>query len=456
MASRKYLLIFAGILIAAIVVYLIIPKGNKEQQIIAKVKKGNFPIEVSVTGELIAKSSEKIFGPSCLRQIGIWQVKMQDIIPDGTVVDSGQYVAALDRTEIAGKIKDEETNTEKLESQMTKTRLDTSLELRNARDELINLKFSLEEKKITLEQSKYEPPATIRQVEIELDKATRALDQAEKNYKLRYQKAVANMQEVNASYSQAKRKLDDMLEGLKQFTVKAPKAGMVIYKRNWDGSKLGVGGMINAWDNVVAELPNLKEMISKTYVNEIDISKVKVGQKVKIGIDAFPEKKFTGKVLEVANIGEQLQNSNAKVYEVRIIVNEFDSILRPAMTTKNTIQTIIIDSVLYAPIESICNTDSITFVYKKDGGSAIRQQVIAGESNENEIIIREGMKENDEVMLVPPDKAEKLKLVLLDKKTLDKYKPKPNKPAQPKNDSSKKTSAPGAAASGSPSILIKN
>jgi hypothetical protein len=453
MASRKYLLIFAGILVAAIVVYFFIPKGNKEQQIIAKIKKGNFPIEVSVTGELIAKSSEKIFGPQCLRQVGIWQVKMQDIIPDGTVVDSGQYVASLDRTEIAGKIKDEETNTEKLESQLTKTRLDTSLELRSARDELINLQFGLEEKKITLEQSKYEPPATIRQVEIELDKATRALDQAEKNYKLKYQKAVANMQEVNASYNQAKRKLDDMQTGLKEFTVKAPKAGMVIYKRNWDGSKLGVGGMINAWDNVVAELPNLKEMISKTYVNEIDISKVKVGQQVKIGIDAFPEKKFTGKVIEVANIGEQLQNSNAKVYEVRIIINEFDSILRPAMTTKNTILTTIIDSVLYAPIEAIFNTDSISFVYKKDGGSVLRQQVIAGESNENEIIIREGMKQNDEVMLVPPDKADKLKLVLLDKKVLDKYKPKPNKAAPPKNDTSKKVTTTGAAAS---SIIIKN
>jgi len=450
MASRKNILIFAGILIVAIIVYLIIPKGNKEQQIIAKVKKGNFPIEVSVTGELIAKSSEKIFGPQCLRQIGIWQVKMQDIIPDGTVVDSGQYVASLDRTEIAGKIKDEETNTEKLESQLTKTRLDTSLDLRSARDELINLKFGLEEKKITLEQSRYEPPATIRQVEIEMDKATRALDQAEKNYKLRYEKAVANMQEVNASYNQAKRKLDDMQDGLKQFTVTAPKAGMVIYKRNWDGSKLGVGGMINAWDNVVAELPNLREMISKTYVNEIDISKVKVGQQVKIGIDAFPEKKFTGKVIEVANIGEQLQNSNAKVYEVRIIINEYDSILRPAMTTKNTIETSIIGKVLFAPIESIFNSDSVTFVYKKDGGSVVRQQVIAGESNDNEIIIREGMKENDEVMLVPPDKADKLKLVMLDKQVLDKYKPKKNKPAQPKNDTAKKVLPAGAT-----SVIIK-
>jgi len=75
-----------------------------------------------------------------------------------------------------------------------------------------------------------------------------------------------------------------MQKGLQEFTVKAPKAGMVIYKRNWDAASLGVGGMINAWDNVVAELPNLKEMISKTYVNEIDISKVKTGQPVKIGM----------------------------------------------------------------------------------------------------------------------------------------------------------------------------
>jgi len=422
---KKSLLIIAGILALAIIAYFFFSKSDSNQQITAKVKKGNFPIEVTTTGELIAKSSEKIYGPQALRQIQIWQVKIQDIIADGTVVDSGQYVATLDRTEISNKMKDEETNLEKLESQMTKTRLDTSLELRNARDELINLQYALEEKKITLEQSKYEPPATIRQVQIDLEKSGRAYEQAEKNYKLRYQKAVANMQEVSASYNQAKRKLEQMMDVLKQFTVQAPKAGMVIYKRSWDGSKMGVGATVNAWDNVVAELPDLSEMISKTYINEIDISKIKVGQKVTIGIDAFPEKKFTGKVIEVANIGEQLQNTNAKVYEVRIVVNEFDSILRPAMTTKNTILTNIIDSVLSIPIEAIFNTDSITYVYKKDGGAAIRQQVIIGASNDNEIVIKAGLKENDEVLLVPPEKSEKMKIIPLSKEIIKKYQVKP-------------------------------
>jgi HlyD family secretion protein len=241
MNRKKYIYLVLSALILAIIAFFFFGKNNKQQQVVATVKKGNFPIEVTTTGELVAKSSEKIYGPAGLRQIQIWQVKIQDIIPDGTVVDSGQYVATLDRTEISNKMKDEETNLEKLESQMTKTRLDTSLELRSARDELINLTYALEEKKITLEQSKYEPPATIRQVEIELEKSKRTLEQAEKNYKLRYQKAVANMQEVAASYNQAQRKLQQLTDVLKQFTVQAPKSGMVIYKRNWDGNKMGIG-----------------------------------------------------------------------------------------------------------------------------------------------------------------------------------------------------------------------
>jgi len=124
MASRKYLLIFAGILIAAIVIYWSFPKGIRNNKSLQKSKRA-LPYRGSVTGELVAKSSEKIFGPQCLRQIGVWQVKIQDIIPDGTVVDSGQYVAALDRTEISTRSRTRRPTPKKLESQLTKTRLDT-------------------------------------------------------------------------------------------------------------------------------------------------------------------------------------------------------------------------------------------------------------------------------------------------------------------------------------------
>ncbi len=412
--KKKKWYIIGGVVIVLAVLWFFTGRGSKNNDtIFVPVKKGNFEVKVTTTGELEAKSSEEIYGPSALRTIGIWQVKISDIIPDGTVVDSGQYVAALDKTEISNRIKDVQTELEKLESQLTRTKLDTSLELRSARDELINLKFGVEERQIVLDQSKYEPPASIRQAEIDLQRAQRNYDQAVSNYKLKHSKNNALMNEVTASYDQSKRKYDMLGSALNEFTIKAPKSGMVIYKRDWDGRKQGVGATISAWNNVVATLPNLSKMITKTYINEIDISKVKVGQKVEIGVDAFPDKKFSGKVTEVANIGEQMRGTNAKVFEVKILVNEYDSILRPAMTTKNMIVTSVIPNVMFVPIESIQRTDSVSFVYKKDGLSIVKQQVRVGATNENEIIITKVLTEGDNVYLLPPENADKLKLVKL-------------------------------------------
>jgi len=419
---KKQIYITIGIVIIVIIAlyYFFGRESSSSETIEVNVKSGEFKIAVTITGELEAKSSEKIYGPGNLRNVRIWQLKIEDIVPDGTVVDSGDFVATLDRTELNNKLLDQELELEKYETQFTKTKLDTTLELRNLRDDLINLNYALEEKKIQLEQSKYEPPATIRQVEIELEKAGRSYDQAVKNYQLKLQKAKANMQEVAGQLTKAKRKYNDMVDVLSQFTVYAPKAGMVIYKRGWDGKKNGIGSQISTWENVVATLPNLTEMISKTYVNEIDISKVKVGQQVEIGIDAFPEKSFTGEVTQVANIGEQLSNSNAKVFEVMIEVFEFDSVMRPAMTTKNVILTNIIDSTLFVPIECIHTKDSISYVVS--GNSRI--QVIVGKSNENEIIIKAGLKEGDKIYLVPPEEYDDLKLKRLSDEIIEKFKEK--------------------------------
>ncbi len=416
---KKQIYIAIGVIIVVIIFLWYFLGGDTQstETIEVGVKKGEFKIAVTTSGELEAKSSEKIYGPDNLRNVRIWQVKIDDIVADGTVVDSGDWVATLDRTELANRMKDQELELEQLETQYTKTKLDTSLELRSLRDELINLQYALEEKKIELEQSKYEPPATIRQVEIDLERAQRNYDQAVKNYQLKYEKAEANMQDVATQLTKAQRKYDEMAEVLSQFTIYAPKAGMVIYRRGWDGKKQGVGSQVSTWDNVVATLPNLTEMISKTYVNEIDISKVKVGQQVEIGIDAFPEKKFTGEVTEVANIGEQMKNTNAKVFEVLIEVNEFDSVMRPAMTTKNVIITDIIEDVLYVPIECIHTDDSISYVVT--GGK--RQQVIVGKSNENEIIIHAGLEEGDDVYLLPPEGYEEYRLAALDDEVIEKF-----------------------------------
>jgi len=420
---RKKIYIGLGLMVVIIISlwYFLGAEDSEIHKVTVFPKEGRFQINVVTTGELEAKSSEKIYGPSGLRSVRIWNVKIEDIVSDGTVVDSGQYIATLDRTEISNRIKDVESEVEKLESQYVKTKLDTTMDMRNARNQLINLEYNLEEKRIKLEQSKYEPPATIRQYQIDLEKGERDLAEALNNYDLNSEKAAVLMQEVSVTLEQERRNLDQMLSVRDQFIVKAPKAGMVIYKRSWDGAKQGVGSTVSAWDNVVATLPDLSKMISKTYVNEIDISKIKTGQQVEIGVDAFPEKSYTGEVIEVANIGEQMKNSNAKVFEILIEIYEFDSILRPSMTTKNTIITAVIDSVRYIPFEAVNNNDSLTFVYTT---AKKRQQIILGKSNENEVIVRAGLKPGEEIYLLPPVNPDNFKIVTLDSAIIHKLEEK--------------------------------
>lgn len=408
--KRKYYIILSVIVVLIILVFLFGSKKDSSlKNITTKVAKGEFEIVVSITGELQAKSSIEITGPAELRNsrdIRIREIKIQDLIPEGTLVDSGDYVGDLDRSEVANNLKDLKDDLEKAESQHLKILLDTTMQLRDLRDQLINLKFALEEKQIVLDQSQFEPPATIRQAKIDLEKAQRAYEQAKENYKIKIEQARADMREASINLEKARRKVTELETVMGKFRIFAPASGMVIYKKEWSGQKRKVGSSINPWDMTIATLPDLSSMSSRTYVNEIDISKVKAGQDVRIGIDAFPDKKYTGKVIEVANIGEQLPNTDAKVFEVLVNVDQTDTIMRPSMTTSNQIVTDVFMDVLYLPLEAIHTNDSLSFVYTKSGK---KQIIVPGQTNENFIIIEQGLSEGDEVYLSMPAEEEKLK-----------------------------------------------
>ena len=413
---KKKLLITLGVavLLLAATWYFARTESAATTTLSVPVRQGIFEVAVVTTGELEAKQSENIYGPENLRSIQIWsEIKINELIPEGTVVDSGDFVASLDQTEVVSKLKDLENELDKLESQYTKTMLDTSLNMRSARNELVNLKFAMEEAQIAVDQSQFEPPATQRQAVISRDKAQRTYDQAVENYVLKDEKAQAEMQEVAATLDQARRKKDRMVQILGAFTVYAPKPGMVIYQRDWRGKKTQTGSSISPWDNTVAVLPDLSKMISKTYVNEIDISKVQKGQPVRITIDAFPERQYSGIVDEVANIGQQMQGSDAKVFEVVINVNQSDTIMRPSMTTKNEIITAAFDNVLALPIDAVHSNDTLTFVFINKGNYVVRKEVKTAASNENEIVITEGLEAGEEVLLSIPENPDDLKLITL-------------------------------------------
>ena len=424
MSSPKILIPIAILALLAGAYFFTKKDATAEQSNVIKktLELADFTVKATATGELKAKRSEKIRGPQGLRQANIYQLTISDMVAEGTIVEEGDYVAKLDRSELDTKLKDIQTEIEKIETQLAQTEIDTAIELRGIRDQLINLNFSKKEKQLEVEQSKYEAPMVIQKVQIDLERTARDYNQLLSKYELTKEKSEAQISEINASLKQNNSKRERYAKLGDELTIKAPKNGMVIYHRSWNG-KIAAGSQVSVWNPIVAELPDLTDMVSKTFVNEVDISRVKKGQDVKLKVDAFPDKEYTGSVLEVANIGEQLRNYDAKVFEVTVQVNEVDSILRPAMTTSNEIVTDVYNNVLSIPLEAL-HSDSLSFVYLEKNGRVYKQEVITGVSNNDEIMIDHGVKEGDTYWLSIPDNAQDLKFYPVDEGVKKKIKQK--------------------------------
>jgi len=407
---KKKLLIGGGVLVVLLAGYLFVRGSDNAEaaDVLATVKKGDFRVEIETTGELEAKNSVKIMGPGGLRNFQIWQITIQNIVDEGTLVKKGDWVATLDRSEFQTKFAQKQIDFEKANSKFVQTQLDTTLLMRQSRDELINLKYDVEEKGIILQQSKFEPPATIKQAEINLDKARRAYDQALENYKIKRNQNIEKMKESEAELRKVRGDFDGMTQVLQLFNVLAPEDGMVIYEKGWDGKPIKAGSQIGMWDPTVATLPDLTKMVSKTFVNEVDVRKVATGQPVNVGLDAYPDKKLKGTVIRVANVGEQRPNSDAKVFEVSVELEGTDPTLRPSMTTSNRIVAKVVENALYIPLECLHNeADTITYVYKKVGMKVTKQEIIVGDTNANDVVITSGLTESDLVFLsVPPGRED--------------------------------------------------
>lgn len=381
-----------------------------EAALVAPVKRGKFTVTITTSGELQAKEFVQISAPTNAQQVGAYQMRISSIVPEGTVVRAGDVVAELDRSALAAKLNDVTLALQKAEAQYEQAMLDSTLTLSTARENIRTLELALEEKRLAKEQAVYEAPTVRRQAEIDYEKAERALAQSRSDYETKREQARAKMREVGADLARQRSTLAMVQDVMAAFTIRAPTPGMVIYAKEWNGRKRTTGSQVSPWDPAVATLPDLTLMQSVTYVNEIDIRKIVVGQPVAITLDADPTKRLTGTVVAVANVGEQRPNADSKVFEVKITVAETDTTLRPGMTTGNAIETFTLDDVLYVPLEAVSSEDGVPFVYRLNGGGVVKQEVITGALNDDEVIIVRGLDDDDRVLLTPPPDHDQLEL----------------------------------------------
>jgi multidrug efflux pump subunit AcrA (membrane-fusion protein) len=213
-----YLLLIMG---AVILSYFFFFKGDSSQEYIYSYpKKGDFEITVTTTGELEAINSIKVLGPTEARRVDIYEMTIARLIPEGSIVKEGDFVAELDKTPIVSKLNEVKLNVERERNEYLLAQLDSSQQLSSARDNIENLKYAMEEAKLNKQQSIYEPPSAVRQAEINYEKAERSYNNAIKSYENQLKKSIANLNVAKADLQSQMDKLEKVQTVVEKFTIK--------------------------------------------------------------------------------------------------------------------------------------------------------------------------------------------------------------------------------------------
>ncbi len=404
MKQKIFIFIPLALVVLALVAYRLLTGTTESEPNFVKVKKGKFEVSVVTMGDLEAFESRDILVPDVMldRSVRIRWLAITDIVREGTLVEKGGYVATLDPSEVEENIKNVQASIDLLMVNLENARIDSSINLSNARDQIRQSRDNVLDKEIKAEQSIYESKAIQRQAKIQYEMAQRSLDQSKRNYIQQQRKHKMWIDRYQQKVDDEQKNMDRLEQLKSDLIVKAPAPGVVVYARDNGGEKIKVGSNVGAWSPKIAILPNLSTILSVTYVKEIDINKIVNGMSVKINIDAFPDEGFDGKVIKVANIGQDIPGQFLNGFKVEIKVDPGKYELLPGMTSTNRFVVSSMSDELIIPRPALFFEDSLYFVYKKEGLGVVRQNVVTGGENENFVRITEGLNEGDKVLMHPP------------------------------------------------------
>jgi len=264
---------------------------------------------------------------------------------------------------------------------------------------------NLEQVKLDLERARvsFESSLISRS---ELDRARTTVDQAQ-----------AALAACENRIRQAKAALAGARDSLGKTTILAPMSGVVTRLAVEEGEVAVIGTMNNP-GTVLLTISDLAEIEAVMEVHETDIPSIRLGQKAKVTIDAFPNREFDGAVSEIASSPLQKTSvgsaSEAIDFEVKIRLASPPQFLKPGLSCSAAITTGEKESVLSVPIQALALREkerSRTTAGEKpkdeegvfivEGGKARFVPVTTGMTGELDIEVASGLRGGEEVVIGP-------------------------------------------------------
>jgi HlyD family secretion protein len=352
---------------------------------------------VDATGLLRATSVQNFGGPPMFGNY--WNFQIVNLVAEGKQVKAGEQLITFEAQRIRDDLQRFQNELDQANKELEKTRTQIDLERQELKTKLAAAENNYE--KLKLKQTRelgVESLIKIEEDRLAFEQARREVEAIKERINWHDKSSEATYQIIVSKKARAENKVNEIKKGMENFQAKADRDGVVIYKTKWNGDKFRVGE--NVWmGQSILEIPELNTIIAEAFVPEVDIGKVKIGQRAEVTIDAFPDKVYSGSIKSVGTlVRPKAWDIPNKILDIQIALDKLDtSIMRPAMSVKAKVETSSIENCLAVPLKAIRTTAEGSMVKVKTDQGWREQRIKLGESNGAEVVIIEGLKAGDRI-----------------------------------------------------------
>ena len=349
--------------------------GNSEtgqsgkRQTTATVTRQDFVRTVRLSGTVEAVESTTVAAPR-LSGPNSQSLVITKLIKAGAPVEKGDLLVEFDRqTQLAAAL-DRRAELNDLDQQIKKK--DAGERAARARDdgEILLAESSLSRAKLETSKNELLPRIQAEKNDLAVEQAIATLNQLKTTYALKRKAAEADVQILKIRRDRAENAMRQAETNAERMAVVAPISGMAVLRMVWktnNQAEVQEGEEVRAGVPVV-DVVNPKAMRVRARVSQADINDLAVGQAVKIGLDAYPELSFDGRIAQISPVGVvSTLSPKSRVFVVLIDVNGSHPNLMPDLTASLDVTLSRLPGALVVPRDAVGTDGKSTFVRVKNG-----------------------------------------------------------------------------------------
>ncbi len=372
----------------------------------AIVKRADFVRSLRVHGVVEAMQSYSIAAPRLAGQRGqdYGSLIITKLIPGGTKVQPGDVLVEFDRQNQMKNALDRQADYNDYLEQIKKKLADQAAAAAADATELKQAENAVQAASLELKKNEVVSKIDAEKNHQTLEEAKARLQQLRETFELKKRARQADLHVLEIQRDRARLSMIYAQKNAEKLVIKSRLAGVVVLGSMW---RAGTMGEVQEGDSVDAGRPIMQvidpsAMQVRARVNQADVAYLHEGALLRIGLDAYPELSFGGKVESIGAIGlTSVMSQRVHTFTVLFSVQGSDPRLMPDLSAAVDIELQRVPSVLLAPRDAIATDKSGPYIVVKNGSATERHEVKLGAMSDSEVVIESGIDEGATVLRNP-------------------------------------------------------